>query len=114
MEIRSKDQGKFREEPAIESVVSSLMQRMISRVEKSKSRNVINVENCENEVKKSFNRRGQEKCRQYTASFKTEVIGEYESEMKDQDVVMLYRVNRSLVCHKMFCFSFTVIQGCFP
>ena len=89
------------------------MEQMISTVEKSESRNFINVENCENEVKKSSNRRVQEKRRQYTASFKAEVIGEYESGMKD--VAMLYLENQSLVCHKiMFCFSFTVIQGCFP
>ena len=115
LEIQSKDQQKFCEEPAIESVVSSLMEQMISTVEKSESRNVINLGNCDNEVKKSSNRRGQEKRRQCTASFKAEVIGEYESGMKDQDVAMLYQVNRSLLCHKiMFCFSFTVIQGCFP
>ena len=101
LEIQSKDQRKFCEEPATELVVSSLMEQMISTVEKSESRNVINVENCENEVKKSSNRRGQEKHRQYTTLFKAKIIGEYESGMKDQDVAMLYRVNSLLVCHKI-------------
>ena len=60
--------------------------------------NIPNVENSKKVVKKATKRRGQEKRRQYTASFKAEVIGEYESRMKDDDVAMLYRINRSFVC----------------
>ena len=56
-----------------------------------------NEENSDKVVKKATNRRRQEKRRQYTALFKAEVIGEYESGMKDDDVAMLYRINRSLV-----------------
>ena len=50
----------------------------------------INIANVENVVKKTTNRRGQEKCRQYTASFKAEVVEEHESGMKEIDIVMLY------------------------
>ena len=63
----------------------------------------------ENVVKKTTNRRGQEKCRQYTASFKAEVVEEHESGMKEIDIVMLYWINRSLVCSKNFSFIFTEV-----
>ena len=98
LEIQSTDQRKFREKPAIESVVPSVMERIVSTVEMGENRNIANVENSGKVVKKATNRRGQEKRRQYTASFKAEVIGEYKSGMKDDDVAMLYRINQSLVC----------------
>ena len=69
----------------------------------NQNRNIANVENV---VKKTINRRGQEKRRQYTASFKAEVVEEHESGMKEIDIVMLYRINRSLVCSKNFSFIF--------
>ena len=90
--------GKFCEEPAIESVVSLVMEQIVSSVEMSENRNILNVENSDKVVKKATNRRGQEKRRESTASFKAGVIGEYESGMKDDDVSILYRINRSLVC----------------
>ena len=98
LEIQSTDQRKYREEPAIESVVSSMMERIVSTVEMSENKNIANVENSDKVVKKARNRRDQEKLRQYTASFIAEVIGEYESRMKDDEIAMLYRINRSLVC----------------
>ena len=64
----------------------------------SENKNIANVENSDKVVKKARNRRDQEKLRQYTASFIAEVIGEYESRMKDDEIAMLYRINRSLVC----------------
>ena len=85
LEIQSTDQRKFREEPAIESVVSSVMERIVSTVEMSENRNIANVENSVKIVKKATNRRGQEKGRQYTVSFKAEVIGEHEFRMKDDN-----------------------------
>ena len=69
-----------------ESVVSSVMERIVSTVEISENRNIANVENSDKVVKKATNRRGQEKRRQYTDSFKAEVIGKYESRMKNDDV----------------------------
>ena len=51
LEIQSKDQRKFREEPAIESVVSSVMERIVSTVEMSENRNMANVENSDKVVK---------------------------------------------------------------
>ena len=74
------------------------MERIVSSIEMSKNRNILNVENIDKVVKKATNRRGPEKRRESTASFKAGVIGEYESGMKDDDVSMLYRINRSLVC----------------
>ena len=70
-----------------------MMERIVSTVEMSENKNIANVENSDKVVKKATNRRGQEKRRQNTASFKAEVIGEYESGMKDDDVVMFYRIN---------------------
>ena len=90
LEIQSTDQRKYREEPAIESVVSSMMERIVSTVEMSENRNIANVENSEKVVKEATNRSVQEKRRQYTASFKAEVLGEYQFGMKDDDVAMLY------------------------
>ena len=58
------------------------------------------MENSDKVVKKATNTRGQEKRRQYTASFKAKVIGEHESGMKDDDVAMLCQINRSLACRK--------------
>ena len=77
LEIQSKDQRKFSEEPATESVVSSVMERIVSTVEMSENRNIANVENSDKVVKKATYRTSQEKRRQYTASLKVEVIGEY-------------------------------------
>ena len=106
LEIQSKDQRKFREEPAIESVVSLVMERIVSTVEMSENRNMANVENSDKVVKMATNRRDQEKHTLYTVSFKAEVIGEYESGMKDDDVAIFYRINRSLVCsEKVLLFS---------
>ena len=48
------------------------------------------MENSDKVVKKTKNRRGQEKRRQYTVSFKAEVIGEHGSGMKDDNIAMLY------------------------
>ena len=69
-----------------------MMERIVTTVEMSENKNIA-VENSDKVVKKATNRRGQEKRRQNTASFKAEVIGEYESGMKDDDVVMFYRIN---------------------
>ena len=77
----------------IDSVVSSVMEGIVSTVEMSENRNIASVENSDKVVKKAINTRGQEKHRQYTASFKAKVIGEHESGMKDDDVAMLYRIN---------------------
>ena len=63
------DQQKFHEEPAVESVVFSMMERIVSTVEMSENRSIANVENSDKVVKKATNRRGQETCRQYTTSF---------------------------------------------
>ena len=69
------------------------MEQIVSTVEMSEKRSIAEVENSDKEVKKATKRRGQEKLRQYTASFKTEFIAEYESGMKDNNVAMLYRKN---------------------
>ena len=75
-----------------------MMERIVRTVEMSENKNIANVENSDKVVKKARNRRDQEKLRQYTASLKAEVIEEYESRMKDDEITMLYRINRSLVC----------------
>ena len=82
LEIQSTDQRKFREEPAIESVVSSVMERIVNTVEMSENRNIANVENSDKVVNKATNRRSQEKRRQYIASFKAKVLGNMNLELK--------------------------------
>ena len=67
------------------------MERIVSTVEMSENRSIADVENSDKVVKKATKRRGQEKRRQYTASFKTKFIAEYESGMKDNNVAVLYR-----------------------
>ena len=52
--MQAADQRKIREEPAIESVVSALLGRMISTIEKSESKEV-NEENIETAEKKPSN-----------------------------------------------------------
>ena len=63
MEIQSTDQRKFGKEPLIESVVSSVTERIASTVEMSENRNIANVENSDKAVKNATNRSGQGKRR---------------------------------------------------
>ena len=73
LKIQSTDQQKFHDEPVIESIVSSLIERIVSTVEMNGNRNNANVGNSDKVIKETTNRRGQEKCRQYTALFKAKV-----------------------------------------
>ena len=63
LEIQSTDQRKFREEPAIESILSLVMEGIVSTVEMTENRNIANEENSDKVVKKAANRRRQEKRR---------------------------------------------------
>ena len=82
----------------MESVVSSVVERLVGAVE----RNVDGEQRTTQKLLDESNplktrRRGQNKRRQYTASFKSDVIQEYEAGVKAEDIAVQFNINRSLV-----------------
>ena len=67
--------GKLCEEPGIESVVSLVMEQIVSSVEMSENRNILNVENSDKVVKKATNRRGQKNVESLLPPLKPELLG---------------------------------------
>ena len=57
---------------------------------------MIDLTNQEHEKPSTFQRRGQEKRRQYSTSFKAEIINEMDNGEKAERLAIKYRINRSL------------------
>ena len=95
-------QKMIRQKPAIESVVKSVLKGVISVVvsnvgEKRYSEaRMINLTNQEHEKPSTSQRRGKEKRRQYSTSFKAEIINEMDNAEKAERLAMKYPINRLL------------------
>ena len=92
----------IRQEPAIESVMKSVLKDVVSVVvsnvgEKRHTKaGMIDLTNQEHEKPSPFQRRGQEKRRQDSTSFKAEIINEMDNGEKAERLAIKYRINRSL------------------
>ena len=82
MEIQSTDQRKFGKEPLIESVVSSVTERIASTVEMSENRNIANVENSDKAVKNATNRSVKKNVDSILPHLKPKLLGNMNLERK--------------------------------
>ena len=95
-------QKLIRQETAIESVVESVLKNVISVFvsnigEKRHTKaGMIDRANQEHEKPSTSQQRGQEKRRQYSTSFKTEIINEMDNGEKAERLAVKYRINQSL------------------
>ena len=82
----------------MKSVLKDVVSVVVSNVGEKRhtEAGMIDLTNQEHEKPSPFQRRGQEKRKQYSTSFKAEIINEMDNGEKAEHLVIKYRINRSL------------------